>query len=96
MPPKTRRNASLDTIQRRLEAREKDLNRQLENALRRGGYDLETFFSSTVEEHNDPEHTSISAQVEAEIARGGLSWEELSRPDVEDLRLDPRIQMLRV
>ncbi len=96
MPPKPHRNASLDTIQRRLEAREQDLNRQLENALRRGGHDLETFFSSTVEENNNPKRATLQAQVEAEIERGGLSWEELSRPDIEDLSLDPRIQMLRV
>lgn len=99
METKTKRTASLDAIQQRLEARAKDLDRQMLHALRKAGIDPHEFFSpspQTDARTGDPKREQLARELAAKLEQGGTSWEELSRPNLEDLDIAPNMRLLRV
>jgi hypothetical protein len=98
MSTNNKRTASPDEILRRLQARSEMLDRQLEHVLRSAGHDAGAFVSDdiTTQLAADPRRVEVEAALLPNLEQGGESWEELSKPSLDQLNLDPRVRLLRV
>ncbi|MCC6749002.1 MAG: hypothetical protein IT371_15185 [Deltaproteobacteria bacterium] len=89
--------ASADTIQRRLEARNAQVDRQLEQVLARLGLTPRALDHLASRAATLPSHAAraAAARIERELGQGGVSWEEISRPDLASLNHQGPVRMIR-
>jgi len=89
--------ADLETIQKRLEARAEQIDRPLDHALRQLGLTRAAF--DTLSERvkvRDPRKLEVARkQLTSQLTDDGTSWEQLTKPEVNDLAAGFRGRLIR-